>query len=138
VEGSGLFGFSGIAAKLFAAVSAAETNIIMITQASSEYSICFAVPQADAGVCEDAVRLAFASEIEDKCIEVSRDSAAIVAIVGDGMHRQKGLLGKLATALGEDGVNIRAVAQGSSERNITFVVNEEDGVKALSSLHSVL
>ena len=138
VEGSGLFGFSGIAAKLFAAVSAAETNIIMITQASSEYSICFAVPQADAGVCEDAVRLAFASEIEDKCIEVSRDSAAIVAIVGDGMHRQKGFLGKLATALGEDGVNIRAVAQGSSERNITFVVNEEDGVKALSSLHSVL
>ena len=138
VEGSGLFGFSGIAAKLFAAVAAAETNVIMITQASSEYSICFAIPEADAHICENAVRETFASEIEEKSIEVSLDTAAIVAAVGDGMHRQRGLLGRLASALGDAGVNIRALAQGSSERNITFVVSVEDGVKALSSLHDVL
>jgi aspartokinase/homoserine dehydrogenase 1 len=139
VEGSGLFGFIGIAAKLFSAVAGAESNVIMITQASSEYSICFAVPVGDAEICGDAVRLTFAEEIEEHSIDVSVDtSAAIVAAVGDGMSRQLGMLGKLATALGEAGVNIRALAQGSSERNITFVVNKEDGGKALSSLHRAL
>ena len=139
VEGSGLFGFSGIAAKLFASVAAADTNVIMITQASSEYSICFAVPISDAVVCADAVNMTFQAEIDDGSIEVSLDtSAAIVAAVGDGMHQQLGLLGNLATALGENTVNIRAVAQGSSERNITFVVSKQDGVKALSCLHNVL
>jgi aspartokinase len=134
-----LFGFSGIAAKLFAAVAAADTNIVMITQASSEYSICFAVPVGDASVCADAVRLAFAAEIADGGIDVTVDaSAAIVAAVGDGMHQQVGLLGTLASALGEMKVNVRAVAQGSSERNITFVVNESEGVLALRSIHAAL
>jgi len=139
VEGSGLFGFSGIAAKLFASVAAADTNVMMITQASSEYSICFAVPVADAQVCADAVRMTFRSEIEEGSIEVSVDcSAAIVAAVGEGMHQQVGLLGTLASALGTHGVNVRAVAQGSSERNITFVVEKSEGLKALNCLHSVL
>ena len=139
VEGSGLFGFSGIAAKLFAAVAAAETNVIMITQASSEYSICFAVPVGDAAVGAAAVRLAFQAEIAEGVLDVTVDTgAAIVAAVGDGMHRQLGFLGRLATALGEKGVNIRALAQGSSERNITFVLNQADTVEALRSLHAVL
>ena len=129
VEGSGLFGFSGIAAKLFASVAAADTNVMMITQASSEYSICFAVPVADAQVCADAVRMTFQPEIDEGAIEVSVDtSAAIVAAVGEGMHQQIGLLGNLASVLGKNGVNIRALAQGSSERNITFVVSKEDGI----------
>jgi aspartokinase/homoserine dehydrogenase 1 len=139
VEGSGLFGFSGIAAKLFASVAAADTNVIMITQASSEYSICFAVPIGDAIVCGDAVKMTFRAEIDDGSIEVSVDtSAAIVAAVGDGMHQQIGLLGNLASSLGVNGVNIRALAQGSSERNITFVVSKEDGTKAVSCLHQAL
>ena len=139
VEGSGLFGFSGIAAKLFAAVAAADTNVIMITQASSEYSICFAVPLADAVVCADAVKMAFKAEVDDESIDVSVDtSATIVAAVGDGMNQQIGLLGILASALGQSHVNIRALAQGSSERNITFVVAKTDGVKALNCLHDVL
>lgn len=139
VEGSGLFGFSGIAAKLFAAVAAADTNVIMITQASSEYSICFAVPSQDAVVCADAVRMSFKSEMDDGSLEVSVDtSAAIVAAVGDGMHQQLGLLGSLATSLGNNGINIHAVAQGSSERNITFVVGKQDGIKALNCLHDAL
>ena len=138
VEGSGLFGFSGIAAKLFAAVAAAKANIIMITQASSEYSICFAVPFSDGPACLAAVEKTFSYEIDDKSLQVSLDEAAIVAAVGDGMHKHRGLLGRLASALGEAGVNIRALAQGSSERNITFVVNAEDGVRALNSVHSAL
>ena len=139
VEGSGLFGFSGIAAKLFSAVAAAESNIIMITQASSEYSICFAVPIGDAEICAAAVRKTFASEIFEKSIDVTLDTTScIIAAVGDNMHQQIGLLGRLTSALGSGGINIRAVAQGSSERNITLVVNKADGIKGIQALHDAL
>jgi aspartokinase/homoserine dehydrogenase 1 len=139
VEGSGLFGFAGIAAKLFGAVAAADVNIIMITQASSEYSICFAVPFDDAVAVGEAVCSVFSLEIFEKSIDVSVDtSACIIAAVGDNMHKQIGLLGKLTSALGAAGVNIRAIAQGSSERNITFVVNKADGPIGLRCLHDCL
>jgi bifunctional aspartokinase / homoserine dehydrogenase 1 len=139
VEGSGLFGFSGIAAKLFAAVAAVDVNIIMITQASSEYSICFAVPRGEASVCEKALREIFASWLDEGCIEISvADDACIIAVVGDGMHAQTGLLGKLASALGKAGVSIRALAQGSSERNITFVVSRNEMNVGLQMLHDSL
>lgn len=139
VEGSGLFGFSGIAAKLFAAVAAVDVNIIMITQASSEYSICFAVPRGEASLCEKALREIFASWLDEGCIEISvADDACIIAVVGDGMHAQTGLLGKLASALGKAGVSIRALAQGSSERNITFVVNRNELNVGLQMLHDSL
>jgi aspartokinase/homoserine dehydrogenase 1 len=139
VEGSGLFGFSGIAAKLFGAVAAADVNIIMITQASSEYSICFAVPFPDADSVGEAVRSVFSNEIAEKSIDVSVDtSACIIAAVGDNMDKQVGLLGRLTSALGSSGVNIRAIAQGSSERNITIVVNKSDGPSGLRCLHDAL
>lgn len=138
IEGSGLFGFSGIAAKLFGAVSAANVNIIMITQASSEYSICFAVPMVDGKKCVLAIENVFQSEIKDAALEISLQPASIVAAVGEGMHAQQGLLGLLATALGNAHVNVIAIAQGSSERNVTFVVKPEDGISALQALHSVL
>jgi aspartokinase/homoserine dehydrogenase 1 len=83
--------------------------------------------------------MSFKSEMDDGSLEVSVDtSAAIVAAVGDGMHQQLGLLGSLATSLGNNGINIHAVAQGSSERNITFVVGKQDGIKALNCLHDAL
>ena len=139
VEGSGLFGFSGIAAKLFASVSAADSNIIMITQASSEYSICFAVPIGDAEICGEAVRRTFATEIAENSIDVTVDTTScIIAAVGDNMHQQVGLLGRLTSALGANGINIRAIAQGSSERNITLVVQKSDGVGGLQCLHDAL
>jgi len=139
VEGSGLFGFSGIAAKLFSAVASADVNIIMITQASSEYSICFAVPFSDADIVGEAVRQIFVTEIVDKSIDVTVDtSACIIAAVGDNMHKQIGLLGRLTSALGQAGVNIRAIAQGSSERNITIVINRSDGQNGLCCLHDAL
>ena len=138
VEGCGLFGFSGIAAKLFGAVAAAHVNIIMITQASSEYSICFAVPLVDGRACISALQSIFEPEIQNDELIISLEEASIVAAVGDGMHQQLGLMGTLATALGDARINIVAIAQGSSERNITFVVGKSDGIHALRALHQVL
>jgi aspartokinase/homoserine dehydrogenase 1 len=139
VEGSGLFGFSGIAAKLFSSVSNADSNIIMITQASSEYSICFAVPRGDAEICGEAVKRTFATEMSENSIDVTIDtSSCIIAAVGDNMHQQVGLLGRLTSALGASNINIRAIAQGSSERNITLVVSRADGLAGLQCLHDAL
>jgi aspartokinase/homoserine dehydrogenase 1 len=137
VEGAALLGVKGTAAKVFAAVYAADVNVVMITQASSEHSITFAVLKADAEKCMRKLREVFLYEVAEGAVHIAIDpeDTAILTAVGDNMKQQPGLLGRLATALGNAGVSVKAVAQGASERNITFVVAAHKANLGLLAMH---
>ncbi|KAF4655954.1 Homoserine dehydrogenase [Perkinsus olseni] len=137
VEGCGLIGVTGLASRLFGAVGEAGVNVIMITQASSEHSVCFAIRTCDREKCVVAIEHAFYREM---CLYhdfgvTTTTGLAILAMVGDGMVRSIGILGRAATALASARVNICAIAQGSSERNITLVVAEDDAEAGVAALH---
>ena len=138
VEGTGMIGVPGVAHKLFGALRAVDVSIVMISQASSEHSICFAVPRAHAELAKRTVEQTFFAEMqrgEVQTVEV-RESCCIVAMVGDGMIERLGMAGKFFNALGKAGVSVRAIAQGSSERNISAVIEQHEATKALRALHS--
>ena len=137
VQGSGLIGVTGIAGRLFTVLAQHRVNIILITQASSEHSITFAVKPADTQRAKKAIEEAFLYEIRSHLInEVSiENDLAIVAVIGSGMKNMKGIAGRTFRALGANGVNIRAIAQGSSELNISSVISQKDIVKSLNALH---
>lgn len=138
VEGTGMMGVPGIAQRLFGALREVGVSVIMISQASSEHSICFAIPEAQAQVAKTAVDRAFIAEIQNAMIqevEVTRD-CSILAAVGDNMVHRPGIAGQFLGALGKAGVNVRAIAQGSSERNISVVVSRPDATRALRAVHS--
>jgi aspartokinase/homoserine dehydrogenase 1 len=137
LEGSGMIGVSGSSKRLFEVLSIEKINVIFITQASSEHSICIGILNSDADSAEKAINSEFELEISqnkiDKCI-VEKD-LCIVALVGENMKNHQGISGKMFSTLGKNNVNIRAIAQGASERNISVVINEKDVKKALNSLH---
>jgi aspartokinase/homoserine dehydrogenase 1 len=138
LEGAGMIGVPGTAHRLFGALHEAGISVILISQGSSEHSICFAIPAGQAVLAEHAVRRAFAAELRDgqiQSVEVA-DDCSIIAIVGDGMAGTHGISGKLFGALGNVGVNIRAIAQGASERNISVVVDRRETAKALRAVHA--
>ncbi len=138
VEGAGMIGVPGIAQRLFAAMREAGISVVLISQASSEYSICFAVPAEQAAYARATARSAFSPEIADKRIhrvEVET-GCAILAAVGDRMPGTPGIAGTFFGALGKAHVNVRAIAQGSSERNISAVIKDEDSRRALRALHA--
>lgn len=137
LEGSGMVGVPGISSRLFKALSAERINVILITQGSSEHSICFAINDSDAAKAKSAVDSTFEFEINSHKIEPLKLEAnqTIIALVGDNMRSHPGISGKMFGALGRNGVNIRAIAQGSSEKNISAVVNSSDLKKALNVLH---
>ncbi len=138
VEGTGMIGVPGIAHRLFGALREAGISVVMISQASSEHSICFAVPEAQAAAARTAVERAFFAEIHHgriQTVEVSRPGS-VLAAVGDDMVRTPGVAGRFFGALAKAGVNVRAVAQGSSERNISAVVDREDSTRALRAVHA--
>jgi aspartokinase/homoserine dehydrogenase 1 len=138
VEGTGMVGVPGVAHRLFGALRDIGVSVIMISQASSEHSICFAIPLDQAQKAKSAIERAFAVEIQNgviQTIDMSEDSS-ILAAVGDNMVHRPGLAGKFLSALGRAGVNVRAIAQGSSERNISVVVSREQVTKALRAVHS--
>jgi bifunctional aspartokinase / homoserine dehydrogenase 1 len=138
LEGAGMIGVPGTAYRLFGALHEAGISVILISQGSSEHSICFAIPAGQASLAERIVRQAFAVELRDgqiQSVEIA-DSCSIIAIVGDGMAGTHGIAGKLFAALGAAGVNIRAIAQGASERNISFVVDRKETAKALRTVHA--
>lgn len=137
LQGSGIIGVSGIAARLFNALSQAAVNIILITQGSSEHSITFAVKSTDAPAARRAVETAFQYELREKVIEplTIEDNHAVLAIVGENMRHRSGVAGRLFEALGKNGINLAAIAQGSSELNISFVIDKNDEVKALNAVH---
>ncbi|MDE5799250.1 MAG: bifunctional aspartate kinase/homoserine dehydrogenase I, partial [Treponemataceae bacterium] len=137
VSGSGMKGRTGTASRIFAAVSRAGVSLLLITQSSSEYTITFCVRQSQALTVKDVLSGEFDLEIRDGVInpiEV-RENCAIVSIVGDGMKQNRGVAGKFFDALSSRGINILAIAQGSSERSISAVVNGDDGDLAVKAAH---
>jgi bifunctional aspartokinase / homoserine dehydrogenase 1 len=137
LEGSGMVGIPGFSKRLFEALASRQVNVIMITQSSSEHSISVGIDGAFAETAKKAVDEAFAYEIETKKVDplVVEKDLAVVALVGDNMKSHSGISGKMFGTLGRNGVNIRAIAQGSSERNITAVISVSDVKKAINVLH---
>jgi aspartokinase/homoserine dehydrogenase 1 len=137
VQGSGMMGVSGFSARLFGALARRGISVILITQSSSEYSICFAVPPEDRKSAEGAILEEFGREIAGGLIDkpASGEDVSIVAVVGSRMKRTPGISGKVFHALGRNGVNVIAIAQGSSELNISAVISRQDEAKALNAVH---
>ncbi|SDW27991.1 bifunctional aspartate kinase/homoserine dehydrogenase I [Flavobacterium degerlachei] len=137
LEGPGMIGVLGSSKRLFEVLSQANVNVIFITQASSEHSICIGILNSDADVAEEAINKAFEIEILQNKVEpcIVEKNLCIIALVGENMKNHQGLSGKMFSTLGKNNVNIRAIAQGASERNISAVINERDVKKALNTLH---
>lgn len=138
LEGTGMIGVPGIADRLFGALKEADVSVTLISQASSEHSICVAVPETVAELAYQVVRAAFAQELEDgqvQNVELTMGQS-IVAVVGQGMAGTPGVAASFFGTLGRAGINIRAIAQGSSERNISAVVAAVDSTRALRAVHS--
>lgn len=137
LEGTGMVGIPGFSKRLFEALSSEKVNVILITQASSEHSICVAVQAEDARHAEETINFQFEYEISLGKVDpvVVEDGLAIIAVIGDNMKNHQGISGKMFRGLGKNNVNIRAIAQGASERNISAVIAEKDVKKALNVLH---
>jgi aspartokinase/homoserine dehydrogenase 1 len=137
VQGPGMVGVLGFSSRLFGCLARRKINIILISQASSEHSICFAILPKDAAAAGAAIKEEFEREIAAGAIDypaVERDMS-ILAVVGEGMKRTPGISGKVFHSLGRNGVNIFAIAQGSSELNISSVIARQDESKALNAVH---
>jgi len=137
LEGPGMIGIPGISKRFFEVLSQAEISVVLITQASSEHSICIGIADEDAEKAVSMINKAFAYEMAMKKIKpiLIEKELAIIALVGDQMKNHQGLSGRMFSTLGKNNVNIRAIAQGASERNISAVIRKEDVKKALNTLH---
>jgi aspartokinase/homoserine dehydrogenase 1 len=139
VEGGGMIGMPGIAAKILGEIAKDEIDVIMISQASSEHSICLAFKAEDAKKAFENLKRTLADEISNKRIQnlELKKELMIVAVIGENMRGALGMSGRLFSALGEAQINVLAIAQGSSERNISFVAENKDKEKALNTLHKI-
>lgn len=137
LEGSGMIGVPGFSRRLFEALSLAGINVILITQGSSEHSICVGIESISVQKAKEVVDAAFADEISREKVQPLKleSDLSIIALVGENMKSHPGISGKMFGALGRNGVNVRAIAQGSSERNISAVVSAKDVRKAINVLH---
>ncbi len=137
LEGSGMVGIPGFSKRLFEALASNKINVILITQSSSEHSICVGIEEKNASSAKKCIDEAFSYEIDMKKVEplLVEKNLSIIALVGDRMKNHTGISGKFFSALGRNGVNIRAIAQGSSERNITAVINSDDVKKSTNTVH---
>lgn len=137
LEGSGMVGIPGISAKLFQCLSNEKINVILITQGSSEHSITIAIHEKDMLAAENAINVSFADDIQLKRVApVNIETGlSILALVGENMKSRSGVSAKMFSCLGNNGINIRTIAQGSSERNISVVISENDAKKAVNVLH---
>ncbi len=140
LEGAGMVGVPGMASRLFGALSRRSVNVILISQASSEHSICFAVTPEAVDDAARAIDAEFALERQAGQIDelVIEPELSIVAVVGSGMRRHPGVAGRLFAVLGEHQINVRAIAQGSSELNISLVVAALDEARAVRAIHDAL
>ncbi len=138
LEGTAMIGVPGISERLFGALREAGVSVVMISQGSSEHSICFATLQSEVEIASRAIEEAFESETRYGQIQppqITRD-CTILAVVGDGMAGTPGIAANFFGALARAGVNVRAIAQGSSERNISVVIDSADAVRALRAAHA--
>lgn len=137
VEGGGMIGVPGIAARIFGALAKVSVNIIMISQASSEHSICLVLKQQEVAKAVQALKHELTVELETNRIsdfEISND-VAIISIIGEHMRGTPGISGRLFASLGTEKINILAIAQGSSERNLSFVTTGKDKIRAIKAIH---
>jgi len=138
LEGTGMIGVPGTADRLFAALKNAGVSVTLISQGSSEHSICIAIPDELADRASAVISEAFADELaggQIQSVDLTRDQS-IVAVVGDGMAGSPGIAARFFANLGRAGINVRAIAQGSSERNISAVIDSDDVTRALRAVHS--
>jgi aspartate kinase len=136
ISGTGMQGIPGIVARAFDVVADEQSNVLMISQASSENNICFVISTAEAPRVVKALRAALDIDLARGHIEeISNQPVAVVAAVGDRMRGTPGIAGTVFGALGAEGINVTAISQGSSERNISRVVAEADAAKAVRALH---
>jgi aspartokinase/homoserine dehydrogenase 1 len=137
LEGSGMVGKAGFSGRLFSLLVREQINVILITQSSSEHSITFAVNPSDAVKAKQLIEHEFELEILAQKLEkpAIEEGLSILAIVGENMKETPGIAGKLFHALGRNGINVRAIAQGSSEYNISVVIASQDLAKALNAVH---
>lgn len=135
-----MLGVPGVAARAFGAVASTGTSVPLITQASSEQSICFAVPSGQSDTVVSALEQAFALEILNNDIDRiwATEEVSIVTVVGEGMRHTPGVAGRVFSQLGRRGVNVLAIAQGSSEVSISLVVDAADTENAVRSLHELI
>jgi bifunctional aspartokinase / homoserine dehydrogenase 1 len=137
ISGSGMFGVPGSAGRLFSSLAKADVNVILITQGSSEQSISFAIDPKSSHKALDAINYEFSKEMKENeinSIQIDKN-LSVVAIIGENMKFKPGIAGKMFNALGKNGVNIHAIAQGSSEFNVSVVVDNIEETKALNTLH---
>ncbi len=137
IEGSGMIGVPGTASRVFTALAASRVNVMMISQASSEHSICLVCRQKEAPRALEALRAELKEELETKKIQKFEliEELEIIAVIGENMRGTPGISGKLFSSLGREKINILAIAQGSSERNISFVIEKKDTPQALTVIH---
>lgn len=138
LQGGGMVGVPGVAARLFRALAARGVSVVLISQASSEHSICFAVEPSALPAARRAVAEEFVLEHRVGLVDelVVDEECAVIAAVGEGMRHTPGIAGRLFSILGDMGVNVQAIAQGSSELNISLVVDRADVARALRGLHT--
>ncbi|MDB5226794.1 MAG: bifunctional aspartate kinase/homoserine dehydrogenase [Bacteroidota bacterium] len=139
MEGTGMVGVVGIASRLFGCLSRAGINIIFLTQGSSEHSICFGIVPNEIKKAQRCVEEEFRYEIQNRQIQplVVETSNSIIAVIGENMSNVPGVSAKMFKALGKNGINVKAIAQGSSELNITAVIDRVNEAKALNALHEI-
>jgi aspartokinase/homoserine dehydrogenase 1 len=137
LEGNGMIGVAGTSAKVFGILAQHKISVIFISQASSEHSICFAINPIDAVKVEDLLNEGFKTEIVNCDINkvIVQPHLSIIAVVGEGMKSSSGTSGKLFSVLGQNGINVMGIAQGSSELNISIVIAKKDISKALNAIH---
>ena len=137
LEGIGMVGIPGFSKRLFEALSNQKINVILITQASSEHSICIGINEVDADLAKQTIDKEFEYEIATHKVDplLIEKEQAIIAVVGDNMKSHQGISGKMFSSLGKNNVNIRAIAQGASEKNISAIIANKDIKKALNTLH---
>ena len=137
LEGSGMVGIPGFSKRLFEALSNAKINVILITQSSSEHSICVGIDSSGADKAKEVVDSTFTYEIAIGKVDplIVEKDLSIIALVGDNMKNHTGISGRMFSSLGRNGVNVRAISQGSSERNISAVIGTADVRKAVNVLH---
>ena len=138
IQGSGMVGVAGIAERIFNALAREKINIILISQASSEHSICIAIPPEYKDLAKKALEMELDYELRIEMVsEISiENDLAIIAVVGENMRKTRGIAGRVFQSLGNNGINISAIAQGSSELNISMVISKSDETKALNALHN--
>src|SRR5206468_8695487 len=136
LRGPGMVGVPGVAERLFRALAQRKVSVILISQASSEHTICFGVRTADGERAVSAIEHDFQFELRERLMELDvRREQAIVAVVGEGMKGRPGVAGKVFDSLGRQNINISAIAQGASERNISCVIDSSDQIRALNAIH---